>query len=262
MAMLMMRRLAAGIAARSRADPAFLLKLGCSCSADALVVLAVNMACRGARFWPDLEAVLSQVCVHFLHMVFCTRMSLISALLVQQPGVCVHMSACVPDASEFWFVERHHCVADGSLQKCVCCMQCCVSVLCDAALMYLAAPTAHTRRGLLRPGLPAHAFQAAAPGQAGCDYILCMPLCLLGTRGLLHSGCGCYSTRQIVEPQCVLQVHAVTTGGVRVAEGRAVCRYGVRHGLPGQRPGAGCSQLPSKVVCCSFLAVPTFRLVR
>ena len=49
------------MAARSQEDPAFLLKLGCSCSADALVVLTVNMACRGARFWPDLDAVLSQV---------------------------------------------------------------------------------------------------------------------------------------------------------------------------------------------------------
>ena len=50
-------------------------------------------------------------------------------------------------------------------------MQCCVSVLCDATLMYLAAPTPVARRGLLQarfPGLPAHAFQAAAPGQAGC----------------------------------------------------------------------------------------------
>ena len=54
-------RLAAGVHARAQADPAFLLKLGCGCGADALIIAAVNRACRGARFWPDLDAVLSQV---------------------------------------------------------------------------------------------------------------------------------------------------------------------------------------------------------
>ena len=53
-------------------------------------------------------------------------------------------------------------------------MQCCVSLLCDFALVYLLAPTLApsaapaSRLGRKVARLPAHVFQAALPGQPRC----------------------------------------------------------------------------------------------
>ncbi len=64
-----------------------------------------------------------------------------------------------------------HCMNIFLAQDCCAVMQCCVSLLCDFALVYLLAPTLlpsaapASRLGRKIAGLPAHVFQSALPGQ-------------------------------------------------------------------------------------------------
>ena len=56
------------------------------------------------------------------------------------------------------------------------CAQCCVSLLCDFALVYLLAPTmrqsvaAKGRLSRKIAALPSHVFQSPPPGQPGCAH--------------------------------------------------------------------------------------------